>query len=302
MNEITLTPTASHVPATVQPAELTVAELKRRKNLIDDLVRDLMIEGQHYGVIPGTDGKQTLLKSGAEMLCSTFRLKPTFNIAQKDLGQNHREYRATCVLTCGSEIVATGEGLATTMESKHRWRLAGRKCPTCGREAIRKGKNGFFCGEKVGGCGANFPANDKRIAAQPIGRQENPDVADQWNTVLKMACKRSLVAATLLATGASDMFAHDDEDDDRDDPHPADRDDAPPAEQQLTSKQAAIRDVAQRIDALKAAGRTREGISDLMLEHGITPPTRFGDLDEPTLVRLRAVLQAELEAGQETKK
>ena len=40
-------------------------------------------------------------------------------------------------------------------------------------------------------------------------RQENPDIADTWNTVRKMAEKRAKVAATLNALGASDIFGQD---------------------------------------------------------------------------------------------
>ena len=38
---------------------------------------------------------------------------------------------------------------------------------------------------------------------------ENPDIADVYNTVLKMAKKRAHVDATLTATGAGDMFTQD---------------------------------------------------------------------------------------------
>ena len=40
----------------------------------------------------------------------------------------------------------------------------------------------------------------------------NEDLADQYNTVLKMANKRSLVAAVLNSTAASDIFTQDIED------------------------------------------------------------------------------------------
>lgn len=43
-------------------------------------------------------------------------------------------------------------------------------------------------------------------------RIPNPDIADQVNTVLKMAEKRALVAAVLIATNASDSFTQDMED------------------------------------------------------------------------------------------
>jgi hypothetical protein len=41
------------------------------------------------------------------------------------------------------------------------------------------------------------------------GKVENPDIADQYNTVLKMAKKRSVVDATLTVTAASDVFEQD---------------------------------------------------------------------------------------------
>jgi hypothetical protein len=43
-------------------------------------------------------------------------------------------------------------------------------------------------------------------------KMENPDIADQYNTVLKMAKKRAHVDAILTATGASDIFTQDVED------------------------------------------------------------------------------------------
>lgn len=41
------------------------------------------------------------------------------------------------------------------------------------------------------------------------GGHEHPDIADTYNTVLKMAKKRSLVDAVLTATAASDIFTQD---------------------------------------------------------------------------------------------
>ena len=43
-------------------------------------------------------------------------------------------------------------------------------------------------------------------------RIPNPDVADVVNTIQKMAQKRALVAATLIATSASEFFTQDIED------------------------------------------------------------------------------------------
>lgn len=45
--------------------------------------------------------------------------------------------------------------------------------------------------------------------------QENADIADVYNNVLKIAKKRSLVDAILTATGAADMFSHHEEDEEQ---------------------------------------------------------------------------------------
>lgn len=297
MNELMTQP--SQVPANL-PArhlELSVADVRKRKELVSELMRELMVPGQHYGEIPGTDGKPALLKSGAEMLCMTFRLAPTFNITMRELPNNHREYRADCTLTAADgSVVANGVGLATTMESKHRWRLRSLKCPTCGAETIRKGRDGFFCGAKLGGCGENFQATDKRIVTQPKGKVENPDVADQWNTVLKIAAKRAHTHATLLATACSDMFVPEDDDDETEKPEKEDS--APP---KLTAKQQLLRDCVQMAEALHKIGVGKAEQSQLMVEAGVTPPAKWADLGEADLAKVQKAFADQLHVGKEQK-
>jgi hypothetical protein len=58
----------------------------------------------------------------------------------------------------------------------------------------------------------NFAADDPAITSQTEGRVPNPDLADTYNTVLKMADKRALIAAVLNGTAASDVFTQDVED------------------------------------------------------------------------------------------
>ena len=56
----------------VEPREiqhqLSVQEVKGQVQLIQHVMQAVMQEGHHYGVIPGTDGKPSLLKPGAEKL------------------------------------------------------------------------------------------------------------------------------------------------------------------------------------------------------------------------------------------
>jgi hypothetical protein len=196
---------------------LSLVDIKAQVNLIQHVMKEVMQENQHYGIIPGTGTKPTLLKAGAEKLCLTFRLDPQYEIEQKQDGK-HLTIMSKCTLwhIPSGQRYGSGMGSCSTLESKYAYRTSARKCPNCGSEAIIKGKEeyggGWICFVKKGGCGAKFLERDEAITAQTVGRAPNEDVADQYNTVLKMANKRSLVAAVLNATAASDIFTQDIED------------------------------------------------------------------------------------------
>ncbi len=208
-----------------QPAELTtindpitVENVLRHVKLIHDVMKQVMTEGTHYGpAFPG-DTKKSLRKPGAEKLLFTFRLAPTQDVQAIEMKDNHREYRikTTIRMQATGQIVAEGVGSCSTMESKYRYRNAAITCPICRKECVIKGKDeyggGWLCHYKRGGCGAKFATGDAKIESQERGKVENPDIADAWNTALKIASKRSLVAATILATAAGDIFAEQAED------------------------------------------------------------------------------------------
>lgn len=197
---------------------LSVSVIKHQIQVIQEVMRDAMVKDTHFGVIPGCGDKPTLLKAGAEKLSLTFRLAPTYTVIKTDIGNGHREYEVRCTLTHIPSGAVYGEGVGTcsTMESKFRWRKAERTCPACGAAAIIKGKaeygGGWLCFAKKGGCGAKFQDDDEVITGQMVGRAENPDLADTYNTILKMSKKRAHVDAVLTATAASDIFAQDLED------------------------------------------------------------------------------------------
>jgi hypothetical protein len=201
-----------------QFGEMSVEAVIDRKAKIQKVLQAVMKEGEHYGKIPGCGDKPALFKAGAEVLAVTFGLAPRFKITKTDLPGGHREYEVICTLRHIASGLDVGEGLgaATTMESKHRWRGAGRKCPACGQATIIKGSaqygGGWLCFQKKGGCGAKWKDGDAAIEKQEASRIENPDPADLYNTVLKMAKKRAQVDATLTAVGASDILTQDLED------------------------------------------------------------------------------------------
>lgn len=197
-----------------------------------EFMRRVMREGEHYGVIPGTSGKPSLLKPGAELLLSSMGLHPRYRDSSPAVedwsgtehgGEPFFRYRKTCMITrqtgLGPEdyvVIAEAGGNCNSWEKKYRYRNAQRVCPECGEATIIKGKaefgGGWLCWRRKGGCGSKFEENDVRITKQEAGQVANPDIADLSNTIEKMADKRALVAATLLATGCSDIFTQDLED------------------------------------------------------------------------------------------
>jgi len=193
-------------------------EVRRQVNLIQEIMKDIMIEDEHYGKIPGCGPKPALLKSGAEKICLAFKLVARFDWTMTEHQNDHREYDFTCRLYAGNDgpLLGEGVGVASTLESKHRYRNAAKKCPECNKETIIKGKaewgGGWLCFAKKGGCGKKWEDGDKVIEGQDVGKIENQDPADQWNTVKKMSKKRSYVDATLTVTAASDIFTQDIED------------------------------------------------------------------------------------------
>jgi len=147
---------------------LTIDKLKSQIKLVNELLNEVLQSNVHYGIIPGCGDKPTLLKAGAEKLCTLFRLAPNYDVFVLNFDEGHREYRVTTTLRHikTNDLWGGGIGSCSTLESKYRYK----------------------------------------------SHRERQDIADMYNTVLKMAKKRSLVDAILTATAASDIFTQDIED------------------------------------------------------------------------------------------
>lgn len=218
MTSQALATTPSNVTTLARPAaegELTVEDLIAQVRKVQEVMQALMKDGEHYGVIPGTKSKPTLLKPGAEKLCLLFRLDPEYEVMEQTRDGDHLTIMVRCVLFHSPTGQRRGSGLGScsTRESKYAYRKGDRKCPKCDKETIRKSKDGgWYCWRKIDGCGATFRDGDQSIEGQSVGRVANPDVPDTYNTVLKMGTKRALIAAVLNVTAASDIFTQDLED------------------------------------------------------------------------------------------
>jgi len=193
MNAVVEVEAASMVPArSANPTAEVVAHAKT----VQQVMQAVMKPNVHYGAIPGAGDKPTLLKSGAEVLCMTFRIADRYEVA--DLSSNGViRYRVNCVgehQTSGA-VLGSGLGECSTDEEKYRWRKA-----VCEEEfnITPETHRRLKFGRKQGG----------HYTVQQV-RTEPADLA---NTVLKMACKRAKIAMVLNVTAASDMFSQDLED------------------------------------------------------------------------------------------
>lgn len=172
-----------------------IEQAKKLSDIVRVMRADVLRANVDYGVIPGTN-KPTLLKPGAERLCSALGLNPKFDFMDKVEVWNPDaplfNYTVICRLIhieSGSEI-ATGIGSCNSMESKYRWR---NMWPSDAQKAgvdtdgLRKNKKGQYM-------------------------VPNDDVFGIVNTIQKMACKRALIAAVLIGANASEFFTQDIED------------------------------------------------------------------------------------------
>lgn len=206
--------------ADLSAGALSAQQIIGQITLIQQIMDAAMKKDHHYGTIPGCGEKPALFKPGAEKLCLTFHLSPTYDVTEEKGEHGHREYRVTCTLTARMSGVVVGEGLGScsTMESKYRYR--GSAAEETDQPVPRnywdvRKENPAKAQELIGGKGFTAKKIEGKgwmICKSTGERLENPDLADQYNTVLKMAKKRALVDAVLTATAASDIFAQDLED------------------------------------------------------------------------------------------
>ena len=196
------------VSKAVQQHAGQIAGVISMKATVQDLLKSQMQEDVHYGKIPGTGDKPTLLKSGAEMLRMVFNLRTTCtkdDVAVSDEGNGHKTYEICMhISNKDGEIIATGLGTCSTMESKYKYRsqITDRKVPSEYWESRDKALLG----------GSQYSPKKVKGAWLISERVEHDNPADYYNTVKKMAKKRAMADGILTATCSSDLFTQDLED------------------------------------------------------------------------------------------
>lgn len=192
----------------VDTVPVSPESLQRQVNAIQLAMEKVMKDGVHFGKIPGCGDKPALLKAGAEKIGMMFRLIPTFDVQLTEFPGGHREYRINCSIKDPSgRVLGQGVGSCSTLESKYKYRKGeGESTGSPVPKEYWQSRDLSVLG------GREFEA--KKIDGQWMickkgAKVENPDIADVYNTVLKMAKKRAHVDAIITCTAASDIFIQD---------------------------------------------------------------------------------------------
>lgn len=158
-----------------QPEDVLAAQTETRNLVAKALERD-----RDFGVIPGTS-KPTLLKPGAERINAAFGVAPRYRVTEREIDHDREVHWKK------QNRHGTQEG---TSYGLYRYVV---ECELVHRES------GVPIGQGIGSCST--------MESKYVDRPR-----DLENTVLKMASKRALIAATLNAYGLSDQFTQDIED------------------------------------------------------------------------------------------
>jgi hypothetical protein len=192
---------------------MNVAQMVERHKQLQQIVKDLMEEGQDFGQIPGTQGKM-LFKPGAEKLAIFFGLSPNLQLQEKIErweGDPFFYYRYRCDVSAGhgrgGRVVASCEGSANSNETKWAYVWV---------EADKKPSEDEIQRLKALGVG-RFRKNEKG-QMRWCERVKNPRLFDQVNTIQKIAEKRAIVGAIIFATNATGFFTAAPEGDDDETP------------------------------------------------------------------------------------
>lgn len=103
---------------------ISLDEANRRVKMLQEFVREHMVEGEDYGIIPGTSTKPTLFKAGAEKLNAIFGLAPLVEISNRmedwDDGFVAYEVKVTLLNKRTQQPEAEGIGSCNSHERRYK--------------------------------------------------------------------------------------------------------------------------------------------------------------------------------------
>lgn len=270
--------TSQSLPEKFLPV-LTLSQAVERYEVMKQFVGSCLTPGKDYGKIPGTK-KNTLYKPGAEKLTTFFGFRVLFiddgSTERWDENDPFFYYHRKCQLWKGNTLIAEASGSANSREKQFRWRWVDKDNlpPNIDITSLitQEGRDGIFEWQfekrtttgKYGKPEAYYQMIDNLLAQGKISKSSeaqpwdgamadylswdttkyripNDDIYTLVNTILKMAEKRALVAATLIGCNASDYFTQDMEDLAEISPIDADNGDIPQTEIQQITPETAIK-------------------------------------------------------------
>lgn len=183
---------------------LSLEEAQQQFKKLQGFIKTQMVsrgpEGPDFGIIPGTK-KPSLYKPGAEKLLYFHGLGVRLSSISGETIADWKNkffnfsYRAEVYNPRSGNVIATADGSCNSKEGKYAYRwLTEAKVP--------KGTNiNDLPSKEVQGSRGSFM----------LYRMDNDDICDIVNTLQKMAQKRAMVAAVLIACRASDIFTTEEE-------------------------------------------------------------------------------------------
>jgi hypothetical protein len=191
MTKADLAPYEALAPAAVPVAAIELQSLKpevliARMRATEDVVREVMVEGVHYGPIPGVPGKNMLDKAGTEILAATFGLALDPEITETS-DEKGKRFTVKCRVLHQptGQFLGSGVGYASTLESAFHWRRAVSKKEYDATPADQR--------------------REKHNKRGGIDLQVVEDPEDKANTIIKMATKRAASDAVLGVLGVRGM-------------------------------------------------------------------------------------------------
>lgn len=169
---------------------MTAMDLLTRRELVQRVIEEVMVEGVHYGIIPGTT-ELSLLKEGAEVLLSTFHIAVEPIVTDLSTSAEVR-FRVECrgIHMGTNGFVGAGVGVCTSNEEKYRWRK-------CRSNAEYENVAPEHRRIKYGRSKSGQEYQDKQVRASPW---------DVYHTIMSMATKRGMVALAKTALAASECL------------------------------------------------------------------------------------------------
>lgn len=104
-----------------------VKYLLQQSALIEEMLKEILKPGIHYGKIPGCGPKPVLLKPGAEKIMAAFQIRP--DLLVEDLStESEITYRVIARgLSSTGAFLGSGVGECSSGETKYKWRRATKK-------------------------------------------------------------------------------------------------------------------------------------------------------------------------------